>query len=62
VILNCPSSVDDSASELIGKLVDHTVFVLNTESTRAKDTNLLRSYIEEDKFNGISMILNRKAE
>ena len=62
VILNCPSSVDDSASELIGKLVDHTVFVLNTESTRAKDTNLLRSYIEEDKFNGISLILNRKAE
>ncbi len=60
VILNCPSSADETAAELIGKLVDRTVFVLNTESTRANSTNLLRSYIEDEKYKGISLILNRK--
>lgn len=61
VIFNCPSANEESANELIGKLVDRSVFVMNTESTRAAATNLLRSYMEEEKFNGLSLILNKKA-
>jgi len=60
VVLNCPSTSEESANELLGKLVDRTIFVLNTESTRAVSTNLLRGYIEDEKYKGISLILNRK--
>ncbi len=60
VIVNCPSAVEESATELIGKLVDRTVFVLNTENSRKNSVKLISSYVEEEKFNGISVVLNHR--
>lgn len=60
VIVNGPSSVEESATVLIGKLVDKSIFVFNTETSNVKTVSLLNNYIEEEKFKGISAILNHK--
>lgn len=62
VILNCPSSAEESANELIGKLVDRTVFVMHSVTTRAAATALLNDYIEEERYKGISLVLNRRVK
>ena len=60
VIVNGPSSVEESATVLIGKLVDKSIFVFNTETSNVKTVSLLNNFIEEEKFKGISVILNHK--
>lgn len=60
VIVNGPTSVEESATVLIGKLVDKSIFVFNTETSNVKTVSLLNNYIEEEKFKGISAILNHK--
>lgn len=60
VIVNGPSSVEESATVLIGKLVDKSIFVFNTETSNVKTVSLLKNFIAEEKFKDISVVLNRK--
>lgn len=60
IIFNCPSSVEESANVLLGKLIDKTVFVLSSDSNVAKSTELINNYVEENKFNGISVVFNNR--
>lgn len=60
VVVNCPTSVDESATVLIGKLMDKSIFVLNTDTSDAKSVSLLNNYAAEEKFKDISVVLNCK--
>ncbi|MEE1085509.1 MAG: GNVR domain-containing protein [Paludibacteraceae bacterium] len=60
VIVNCPTSVEESATVLIGKLVDKSIFVFNTETSNVKTVSLLNNFIEEEKYKDVSVILNHK--
>ena len=60
VVVNCPTSVDESATVLIGKLMDKSIFVLNTDTSDAKAVSLLNNYAAEEKFKDISVVLNCK--
>jgi hypothetical protein len=60
VVVNCPTSIDESATVLIGKLMDQSIFVLNTETSNAKSLCLLNNFVAESKFKDISVVLNCK--
>lgn len=60
VVVNCPTSTDESATVLIGKLMDQSIFVLNTETSNAKTVSLLGNFVAESKFKNISVVLNCK--
>lgn len=60
VVVNCPTSVEESATVLIGKLMDKSIFVLNTETSDVKSVSLLNNYAAEEKFKDISVVLNCK--
>ena len=60
VVVNCPTSIDESATVLIGKLMDQSIFVLNTETSNAKSSCLLNNFVAESKFKDISVVLNCK--
>ncbi|MEE0085033.1 MAG: GNVR domain-containing protein [Paludibacteraceae bacterium] len=59
VIVNCPAPVEESATELIGKLMDQSIFVLNTETSDLNTLSNLNNFVCDNKFNGISVVLNR---
>lgn len=59
VIVNCPTSVEESSTVLIGKLMDLSIFVLNTETSNVNTASLLTHFVEENKFKGVSVVLNR---
>ena len=59
VIVNCPTSVEESATVLIGKLMDQSIFVLNTETSDINSVAILNNIVTENKYKGISVVLNR---
>lgn len=60
VVVNCPSSIKESSTVLIGKFMDKSIFVFNTETSNVKTVSLLSNIAEEEKYKGISVVLNRK--
>ena len=60
VVVNCPSSIKESSTVLIGKFMDKSIFVFNTETSNVKTVSLLSDIAEEEKYKGISVVLNRK--
>lgn len=58
VIVNCPTPVEESATVLIGKLMDQSIFVLNTETSTVNTVSILNNIADEKKFNDISVVLN----
>lgn len=60
VVVNSPSAVEESATLLIGKLVDQNIFVLNTESADVNTVGILSNFAVEEKFKNISVVLNHK--
>lgn len=60
VVVNCPSSIKESATVLIGRFMDKSIFVFNTETSNVKTVSLLSNIAEEEKYKGISVVLNRK--
>lgn len=60
VIINCPSSIEESSIALIGKYAEKTLFILDTDSNASKTNELISNFVNENKFKGISIVLNRK--
>ncbi len=60
VVVNCPTPIVESATVLIGKFVDQSIFVLNTETSNAKSVSYLNNFVAETKFKDISVVLNCK--
>ncbi len=60
VVVNCPTPTVESATVLIGKFVDQSIFVLNTETSNAKSVSYLNNFVAETKFKDISVVLNCK--
>lgn len=60
VIVNCPTSVKEPSTVLVGKLMDQTIFVLNTASSDINTVAKLNNIVSENKFKDISVVLNHK--